>query len=56
MFAAIVVEQKKHNPDLFWRLPSLCGPLENKNKQFHELLRACDGIKIVCQEYAHSCF
>ena len=22
MFAAIVVEQKKHNPDLFWRLPS----------------------------------
>lgn len=29
---------------------------ERACKQFHELLRACDGIKIVCQEYAPSCF
>ena len=57
MFAAIVVEQKKHNPDLFLEAAiPYAGRLKTKNKQFHELLRACDGIKIVCQEYAHSCF
>lgn len=57
MFAAIVAEQKGHNPDLFLEAAiPYAGRLKTKNKQFHELLRACDGIKIVCQEYAPSCF
>ena len=57
MFAAIVAEQKEHNPDLFLEAAiPYAGRLKTKNKQFHELLRACDGIKIVCQEYAPSCF
>mgnify|MGYP000755563526 CR=1 FL=1 len=51
------VELKEHNPDLFLEAAiPYAGRLKTKNKQFHELLRACDGIKIVCQEYAHSCF
>lgn len=55
MFAAIVVEQKKHNPDLFLEAAiPYAGRLKTKNKQFHELLRACDGIKIVCQEYTNT--
>ena len=55
--AAIVAEQKEHNPDLFLEAAiPYAGRLKTKNKQFHELLRACDGIKIVCQEYAPSCF
>ena len=57
MFAAIVAEQKEHNPDLFLEAAiPYAGRLKTKNKQFHELLRTCDGIKIVCQEYAPSCF
>lgn len=57
MFAAIVAEQKEHNPDLFLEAAiPYAGRLKTKNKQFQELLRACDGIKIVCQEYAPSCF
>ena len=39
MFAAIVVEQKKHNPDLFLEAAiPYAGRLKTKNKQFHELL------------------
>ena len=46
MFAAIVAEQKEHNPDLFLEAAiPYAGRLKTKNKQFHELLRACDGIK-----------
>lgn len=57
MFAAIVAEQKEHYPDLFLEAAiPYAGRLKTKNKRFHELLRACDGIKIVCQEYAPSCF
>ena len=53
----VVAEQKEHNPDLFLEAAiPYAGRLKTKNKQFHELLRACDGIKIVCQEYAPSCF
>ena len=57
MFVAIVAEQKVHDPDLFLEAAiPYAGRMKTKNKQFHELLRACDGIKIVCQEYAPSCF
>lgn len=57
MFAAIVAEQKEHNPDLFLEAAiPYARRVKTKNEQFHELLRACDGIKIVCQEYTPSCF
>ena len=47
----------RRGPDLFLEAAiPYAGRLKTKNKQFHELLRACDGIKIVCQEYAPSCF
>ena len=43
MFAAIVVEQKKHNPDLFLEAAiPYAGRLKTKNKQFHELLQTVD--------------
>ena len=32
------------------------GRLKTKNQQFQKLLRACKGVKVVCQEYAPSCF
>ena len=57
IFATIVAEQMEHRPDLFLEAAiPYAGRLKTKNKQFHELLRACGGIKIVCQEYAPSCF
>lgn len=57
MFAAIVAEQKKVHPDLFLEAAiPYAGRVKTKNKQFHELLRACNGVKIVCQEYVPSCF
>ena len=45
MFAAIVAEQIPY-----------AGRLKTKNQQFQKLLRACKGVKVVCQEYAPSCF
>ena len=30
--------------------------LKTKDQQFHELLRACDGIKVECEKYVPSCF
>lgn len=57
LFAAIVAEQKKNHPDLFLEAAiPYAGRVKTKNKQFHELLRACNGVKVVCQEYAPSCF
>ena len=32
------------------------GRLKTRDTRFHELLRACDGIKVVCQTYIPSCF
>lgn len=57
MFAAIVAEQKKLHPELFLEAAiPYAGRLKTRNKQFHALLQACDGIKVVCQEYTPSCF
>lgn len=57
LFAAIVAEQKKSQPDLFLEAAiPYAGRIKTKNKQFHELLRVCNGIKVVCQEYTPSCF
>ena len=57
IFASIVAEEKKHHSNLYLEAAiPYAGRLKPQNQQFHELLRACDGIKIVCQEYAPSCF
>ena len=57
MFAAIVTEQKENHPELFLEAAiPYAGRLKTRNKQFHALLQACNGIKVVCQEYTPSCF
>ena len=57
MFAAIVAEQKKLQPELFLEAAiPYAGRLKTRNKQFHALLQACDGIKVMCREYTPSCF
>lgn len=57
MFAAIVAEQKEYIPNLYLEaaLP-YAGRIKTKNKQFHDLLRICDEVTVVCQEYTLSCF
>ncbi len=57
MFAAIVAEEKKLHPELFLEAAiPYAGRLKTRNKQFHALLQACDGIKVMCREYTPSCF
>ncbi len=57
LFVAIVAEQKECNPELFLEAAiPYAGRMKTKNQQFHALLRACNGVKIVCDEYAHACF
>lgn len=57
MFAAIVAEQMKHHPELFLEAAiPYKGRTKTENQQFHELLRACSGVKVVCKEYTPSCF
>lgn len=57
MFAAIVAEQMKHHPELSLEAAiPYAGRMKTKDQQFHELLKVCSAINIVCQEYAPSCF
>lgn len=57
MFAAIVAEQKENHPELFLEAAiPYAGRLKTRNKQFHALLQACNGIKVMCREYTPSCF
>ena len=57
MFAAIVAEEMEHRPELFLEAAiPYAGRMKTKNQQFHALLRACSGVKMVCEEYAPSCF
>ena len=57
MFAAIVAEQKEYSPNLYLEaaLP-YAGRIKTKSKQFHDLLRICDEVTVVCQEYTPSGF
>ena len=57
MFAAIVAEEKARRPGLFLEaaIPHP-GRLKSKDQQFQKLLKACDGIKVVCNTYSKSCF
>lgn len=57
MFAAIVVEERERYPDITLEAAiPYAGRLKTKDKRFHELLHACDAIKVECQEYVPSCF
>ena len=57
LFVAIVAEEMEHYPELFLEAAiPYAGRMKTKNQQFHALLRACNGVKIVCDEYAHACF
>ena len=50
MFAAIVAEQKEHNPDLFLEAAiPYSGRLKTKTKHVTDMMRACDGVKITSQ-------
>ena len=43
----------EHRPELFLEAAiPYAGRLKTKNQQFQKLLRACKGVKVVCQEYA----
>lgn len=57
MFAAIVIDERKCHPELSLEAAiPYAGRLKTRNKKFHELLRACDGIRVECQTYVPSCF
>ena len=57
IFASIVAEEKKQHPDLFLEAAiPYAGRLKTKNQKFHEMLRACNGIKVECEKYVPSCF
>ena len=57
MFAAIVAEEMEHRPELFLEAAiPYAGCMKTKNRQFHALLHACNGVKVVCEAYAPSCF
>lgn len=57
MFAAIVAEEKARRPGLFLEAAiPYPGRLKSKDQQFQKLLKACDGIKVVCNTYSKSCF
>ena len=57
MFAAIVVEEKVQHPEFYLEAAiPYPGRLKSKDQQFQKLLKACDGIKVVCNTYSKSCF
>ena len=57
MFAAIVSEAKKENGSLFLEAAiPYAGRLKTKDKEFHRLLTACDGVKVISDRYVPSCY
>lgn len=57
LFAALVAEEMEHRPELFLEAAiPYAGCMKTKNRQFHALLHACNGVKVVCEAYAPSCF
>lgn len=57
IFAAIVAEEKNRHPQLTLEAAiPYAGRLKTPNKRFHELLQACDGVRVECQIYTPSCF
>lgn len=57
MFAADVAEAKRNNDGLFLEAAiPYAGRLKTKNKEFHELLTVCDGMKVITDHYVPSCY
>lgn len=57
MFAAVVAEAKKENDGLFLEAAiPYAGRLKTKDKEFHRLLAACDGVKVISDHYVPSCY
>lgn len=57
IFASIVAEEKKQHPNLFLEAAiPYTGRLKTRDKNFHALLKSCNGMKIECEEYKPSCF
>lgn len=57
MFASIVAEEKNHHPTITLEAAiPYAGRLKTKDKRFHDLLRACNSIKVECQAYTPACF
>lgn len=50
VFAAVIAEAKKKNNGLFLEAAiPYAGRLKTKDKEFHKLLAACDGIKVIAE-------
>ena len=57
MFAAVVAAAKKENDGLFLEAAiPYAGRLKTKDKEFHRMLTACDGVKVISDHYVPSCY
>ena len=57
IFAAAVAEAKRNHDGLFLEAAiPYAGRLKTKDKKFHELLSACDGVKVISDHYVPSCY
>lgn len=57
IFAAIVAEEKERCPDLFLEAAiPYAGRLKAKDALFQTLIRSCNGMKVICQEYTPNCY
>ncbi len=57
IFAEIVAQKKAENPNLRLeaRIP-FAGKLKSRDHSFHKLLKQCDRIVVVCENYVPSCY
>lgn len=50
-------QQKKENDGLFLEVAiPYAGRLKTKDKEFHRMLTACDGVKVISDHYVPSCY
>ena len=57
MFASVVAEAKRGNDSLILEAAiPYAGRLKTKNKDFHRLLAACAGVKVISDHYVPSCY
>lgn len=57
MFAAVVADAKKENDELILEAAiPYANRLKTKDKEFHELLTACDSVKVISDRYVPSCY
>jgi len=56
-FAAIVAEEKEKRPGLFLEAAiPYANRLKAKDDVFQHCLKACDGVKVICDKYEPNCF